>query len=216
MKKFKLMLLVSMLFLLLTGCADPWPESGLLSVLPDPNAKKWELHYELEDSASAILLKATQSSYDSYITQIEEAGFTMDVRSTENTYQAFNEDGYQIHLHFFGLKKQIEIVLYAPVENNPITWPSTGLGALLPVPPSATGEIRLDSEFMFCVSVTNISEEEFTEYANACIANGFENVSGLNEILLSAYNEDHVTLTVDYSGFNTMNITVSGAVSTAE
>ncbi|MBE5896020.1 MAG: hypothetical protein E7285_10225 [Lachnospiraceae bacterium] len=216
MKKFKLMLLVSMLFLLLTGCADPWPESGLLSILPDPNAKKWELCYELEDSASAILLKATQSSYDSYITQIEEAGFTMDVRSTENTYQAFNEDGYQIHLHFFGLKKQIEIVLYAPVENNPITWPSTGLGALLPVPPSATGEIRLDSESMFCVSVTNISEEEFTEYANACIANGFENVSGLNEILLSAYNEDHVTLTVDYSGFNTMNITVSGYFSTAE
>ena len=69
---------------------------------------------------------------------------------------------------------------------------------------------------MFCVSVTNISEEEFTEYANACIANGFENVSGLNEILLSAYNEDHVTLTVDYSGFNTMNITVSGYFSTAE
>lgn len=218
MKKFKLMLLVSMLFLLLSGCsnADPWPENGLLSVLPVSNTEEWELNYELEDSASAMLLEAERKHYDEYLALCEEAGFTIDVRATEDTYLAFNEEGYWLNLYYVSLKEQIDITLYAPTENAPITWPSEGLGALLPAPSSGTGEIILDSETLFTASITNISEEAFVEYANACVDAGFSTVSGQDEIHLAASNENLVTLRLDYIGFNTMNITVSGAVSTAE
>lgn len=54
-----------------------------------------------------------------------------------------------------------------------ITWPTTGMAALLPEPESTYGEIFTDSSDSFRAYIGNTTQEQYDAYVDACRSQGF-------------------------------------------
>jgi hypothetical protein len=77
-----------------------------------------------------------------------------------------------------------------------ISWPSSGLGALIPEPPSTWGRISYDGESSFDAEVGRVSEDDFSSYIAACKDAGFNVDYSDHSDWFNAKNADGVDLTL--------------------
>lgn len=78
--------------------AVSWPQGGLLNMLPVGSSDCFS-STEDDDFADVKFL-ADRSEFNSYVEKCPQAGFTVDERVHENSYCAYNEEGYRINIIF--------------------------------------------------------------------------------------------------------------------
>ena len=101
---------------------------------------------------------------------------------------------------------QMNITLRSPTEISDITWPDTGPGALLPTPTSQKGKIDSESSDRLYVHIGNTSREDFEKYIAECKKKGFTEDYSKTDDRYTAKNTDGYDLSVEYEGFNLMEI----------
>lgn len=196
-----------------------WPTSGMATRLPTPDSTRGEVTSSSDDYFHAEVYDYDEAKYNAYSQACKDAGFTIDGRSQNTYYAAYDQDGYKVELNYMDSgDSYMGIALYAPVPNDPISWPTTGLGAQIPTPASLTGEISSDSSTRFAASITNTTRDDYKAYVTACMEAGFANDYDRDDDSFNATNGKGLKVDVDYVGNNTMDITISqdpNATSTA-
>jgi len=70
------------------------------------------------------------------------------------------------------------------------TWPTSTLGAMLPVPESNKGEVTLETSEFIMIDVGEYSQQQFDTYVDNCFKKGFSVDYHKTSYLYSAYNND--------------------------
>lgn len=187
-----------------------WPSSGLAAMLPDPPSNKGNVISDDEESFSASVDEVSQGDYDDYVNACKEMGYTVDAEESGSDYDAFSEEGYRLSLSFYSSLEEMKVSLDAPIAMGDITWPSSGIGALLPVPPSLTGKVALDSSTRYSVYVS-MDADAFSSYVDACIDAGFDVDYDRDDDYFTADDASGNSIDLSYEGFNTVHIEISAA-----
>ena len=188
-----------------------WPTSGLATMLPTPDSERGTVVIDDADTFDANVEGWKKSDYDAYVEQCTEKGFTVDAVDDGDGYEAFTEDGYHLKLSYYDGLEEMSLRLEAPRELGPISWPTTGVGALLPAPESGTGEIAVDSSSQFTAYVGETDESAYSAYAEACMAAGFSVDYDRGDTHFNANDVSGNSLHLEFQGFDTMYISLYGA-----
>lgn len=187
-----------------------WPTSGMATRLPTPDSTRGEVTSNSGDYFGARAYDCDQAKYGSYLQSCKDVGYTIDARDENSYYEAYDQDGYKLELDYWDDDDPyMTIALYGPVPSDPISWPTTGLGAQLPKPASLTGEISSDSSSWFDASITNTTPDDYKAYVTACMEAGFTSDYRRDDSSFDATNGNGLKVDVDYVGNNTMDITAS-------
>lgn len=188
-----------------------WPTSGLATMLPTPNSDKGSVVIDNAETFSANVDGWGKANYDDYVAQCIEKGFVVDAVDDGDGYEAYTEDGYHLSLSFYDGLEQLDIHLEAPVEMGPISWPTSGAGALLPVPSSAKGQIAVDSSSQFTAYIGETDAEAYAAYVEACMSMGFSVDYDRGDTYFNADDASGNSLHLEYRGFGTMFISLHAA-----
>ena len=77
-------------------------------------------------------------------------------------------------------------------------WPTSGLNSILPQPKSNKGSIN-DSTNYFHITVHNTDEQDYVDYVDACVANGFTVDEKRTSSDFTAYNEEGYKLSTEFN-----------------
>jgi len=185
-----------------------WPSDGISTVLPQPPSNKGEIITNSGTSFYIHVSDLTKAQYDSYVKDCKTNGFTVDSSMDTTSYEAYNKDGYKVNLIYLSSEDQLSINLDAPKAFSTIQWPTTGAGALLPVPKSNVGSSEWESSDGFTVYIGKTTSDDYNAYVNACKEKGFSVDYRKGNNYFYADNADGYHLTVNYEGNQTMYINV--------
>ena len=183
-----------------------WHDFELSYLLPEPESNKGRLLTNTEDNLSIYICNSSKDEYDTYVDECKNKGFTIESEKTDSNYTAYNEDGFKIILWYDESDKEYHIDLSALEEMKDLEWPTRGVGALLPDPYESVGRVIRDESDYFSVIVGEMDKEDFKYYVEECEDEGFTVDYSKTEDYFSAKNEDGYSLTVKYTGFNTVEI----------
>lgn len=95
-------------------------------------------------------------------------------------------------------------------NNTKLSWPTTGVGNLLPKPESETGEISSESEKLFSVDIAETSMDSFKKYVEDCKEKGFTvDYSGTTDSYVAKDNNGNSLSILYYADEEKMSIMVS-------
>lgn len=183
-----------------------WEDLILGEQLPEPASNKGRIVVDSEDSLSVSVEKITKDDYKDYVEACEEFGYTVESKKDENSFKAFNEEGYSLDLWYMESSEELNISLDAPIEMGSYTWPNNNLGKLIPVPESTVGKMSWEYDNSFLLSVGETSEEDFADYVNACSDAGFVVDYEKGDTYYRAYDEAGNYISLTYEGNNVMTI----------
>lgn len=185
-----------------------WPSTGLAAMLPTPETMHGEIRENSDERFSADLEEFSSDDYWSYLDACKERGFTVDARQEGSTsYTAYSQDGYALELTFRG--DSLDVSLDAPDEMEPIDWPQSGAGALVPAPaPDVVGIVEIDSARRFEVLVGEMGPGDFLTYCDALAAAGFTIDYSRDNESYRAYDKAGNLVSANYEGFSTVSILV--------
>lgn len=190
----------------LPGEKVKWSSLNLGNHLPEPTKGKVDVGSDLEDILMLSIDDVKKSYYEKYLEMCIEKGYTIESKKSGTRYEAFNNEGYELSIYYSG--GNIELTLEAPEKMENITWPTTGLGAILPSPKSNTGKVNSDSSDTFRIHMGNMTIDDFNSYIENCKAKGFTIDYNKQEKNYSAKNSEGYRLSLQYLGFNTVDILI--------
>lgn len=79
-----------------------------------------------------------------------------------------------------------------------IRWPNTELVSRLPMPETLNGEVQWESAEEYCVDLTDVTQEQFDDYIDACMDKGFVVDYYRDSSEFWAYDKNGYDLSVDY------------------
>lgn len=183
-----------------------WSELELGKYIPEAKKGKIDVGSNLDDYLSMSIENVSKSYYQEYKNDCIKMGYTVESKSNGDRYEAFNNDGYELSLSY--ISDDIWIILQAPEEMKEIEWTSQGLSAMLPKPSSTYGKIVSDSSNSFRVHIGKTTIDEFNKYVTECQNKGFNVDYNKQEENYYAKNSDGYRLSVNYLGFNTIDILI--------
>jgi len=183
-----------------------WSSLELAEKIPEPKKGKLRVGSDLDDWLGVTLKNVSNDYYNEYKNACIDMGYTVDVKKYGDSYEAFNNEGYKLSLSY--TSKDIGIMLKAPEELSQIQWPTSGIGAMLPVPKSTLGKITSDSSNTFQVTIGNTTIEDFNSYIKACEDKGFNVEYNKQEKNYSAKNVEGYRLNVTYIGANIITVLI--------
>lgn len=183
-----------------------WPSHNFASLIPQLNDKTGIIETETEETLKIILYDVSAVEIKNYITDCENAGFTIDTEKKDTSFNGFNADGYEISVSYNKMKA-MSITVKAPMEFSKISWPSSGPATLIPKPSFEVGKISSDYDWAFSIYIGDMTLDEFNSYVDKCIDKGFEKDLRTDHYFSADKGED-VTLTIEYVGFNTVVIRI--------
>lgn len=195
-----------------------WPSDGLFSQVPKPNSEYGRIGLDLDDSMSATIYEITVDDWNDYVEECKNTGYTIDAIEENDSYEAYNEAGYQIDLSFRDYDENdlsFEMFVYAPKNKGAIAWPTVGLATLLPTPSGNEGEITVDSSSQFNAYICNMNMDAYNQYVADCQNAGFIVDYSNEERYYDADNENGDSLRITYEGFNTISIRLYAAEESA-
>lgn len=188
-----------------------WDAHSISTALPKPTSNSGSFVGEYSDHTEVVIGKVTPSEHSAYLDECKERGYIIEAVSDEKSYTAFNLNGYKLQLSYNSGNKEMKIVLYNPIEFQQINFPSRGIGSLLPVPKSLSGNVQIDSEWYYSVYINYMSREDVSKYVDSCIEAGFSKKKHRYDNSFWAENSAGVSLEVLYEGNNVMYIQISGS-----
>lgn len=90
----------------------------------------------------------------------------------------------------------------AKYKEETLSWPGTGLAAMLPVPDFKYGRITHNGADYIDADIYLASENEFKEYKEKCKECGFDDISSEDETIMYAYNSNNYYLSLYYYEYN--------------
>lgn len=197
---------------LLTACGKGeeliWQDMVLGEQLPVYEAAKGEIHSNDEESLWMDIYEIGQDEYKAYAKKCEEFGYTVEVDSSDSSYDAYNQEGYKLSLYYQEYSKELDVSLDAPMQMEKIQWPTSESGKQLPKPKSLQGKITSDTENGFYLYVGNTTKEEYKEYVDLCSKKGFKEDYDKGDTYYSANNKKGYHLSLHWTGDNVMSIDV--------
>lgn len=193
-----------------------WKLHEISGVLPEPPSELGAFISETKDYTEVVVGEITVEEYTQYFTMIkDELGYTIEANPYGSAYIAFNPDGYKIEISHNQGNSEMKIKLHQRLECSEITFPEIGVGALIPLPKSQSGNETLDEKWSYAVTLENMTMSDFKDYSEQCIKSGFsKNVRQYDKSYYADYSGDKsIGIAVSYEGFNRVRIHVSGEYS---
>lgn len=184
-----------------------WPKSGIAQKIPQPKATTGRIDSNYSDYFS-IEVPADSDDFNDYVEACKQRGFDVDAVTSGSSYYAYNSEGYKVTVYGWSFSETMEVSIDAPRQFSSITWPPTGVGALLPNPPSLKASIEEEGADSFRAYFGDVSTEAFSRYANACIGAGFDADYSKTGTYFYGENGDGIRVHLEYEGFNTMSVSV--------
>ena len=91
-----------------------WPFGEIGNMLPKLEGKQGKLSWEDSDGLSMDLYDISTKEFTEYVKKCQEAGFNVDYSMRNNTYSAYNADGYDLYLSLNESGKKMWIRVSAP------------------------------------------------------------------------------------------------------
>ncbi|MBQ3151620.1 MAG: hypothetical protein IJB86_10300 [Clostridia bacterium] len=101
-----------------------WPDSAAGSMLPVPKSIIGKFTEEYENSFFVYVGNTSKADYDEYVRACSERGFTVDYEKDENSYSAYNDDGWYVETEYLGGNimsidiSKTEVIPPAPTEES--------------------------------------------------------------------------------------------------
>ena len=185
-----------------------WSELIMGEVIPEPASNLGEVYLNSDDYLSVEIVKLSAEQYKEYLTVCKDKGFTVDSDQSDTLYDAYNKDGYKLHLYYYEGENELDISLNAPIKMSQMTWSTSDYGKMLPTPKSTLGRIEKDDKTGLTVYIGETTLDDYNAYVTACTEKGFTVNSKKTEKTFTASNAEGYKLTVDYKGNNTMYISL--------
>lgn len=202
----------------LSGCGGSsgrlrWPETSLGERLPDPPVKNGEIIVETSDTLHARAVDATEKHYQSFVEDCEDNGFTIDSKQEDDSFSAYDEDGYFVEVRYTKSAETIDITINASMEADftEIEWPKSEIASSVPVPLSNIGTISWENEDGFVAYIGETSKDEYDEYVDRCYSGGFTIDYSKGDDYFRGVNEQGYHLHLDYKWNETMFIRMDTA-----
>ncbi len=196
----------------LSGCSSSekirWDDMVLGAQLPQPPAKKGQIHTNSAEELWVDVEKISDKQYADYVQACQTAGFTVDPESNSMSFSAYNAAGYKLELSYYGNKEELHIRLKKPMELGPITWPDSEAGRQLPAPESLTGKFSFEYDDHFFVYIGDTSRDAYNAYVSACRDKGFTVDYSKGDDYYRADNDAGWHVSVDYEGSQIMSIRI--------
>lgn len=185
-----------------------WSDIEMHKVLPEPENTFGTIHHNSKTDLMLTLSDLSEKDFKAYRDTCISAGYETEADESSISYSAYNQDGYEISLIYYQNNEELNVTLTAPEEMDEFEWPSNGLAAMLPATKSKIGNITSDSSENFSVHVGNTPIEEYDTYVKECEKKGFTVDYDKGEKSYSALNADKYQLHLEYSGFQTITISL--------
>lgn len=188
-----------------------WYGLALSSVLPEPPVTTGTVVYdEYMNTTTVTLGRLSSAQFAAYRDACREKGFTIEEKDSVSTYEAFNPDGYKIMQVFTSGNGELAITVTEPLTFSEIIWPTSGVAALLPEPPSLSACVHSSDGWYYSVSIHGMTHAMYEEYVEQCKAAGFDRDSYKYDNGYTGYISLDEWVNITYKGFDTVNITVTG------
>ena len=186
-----------------------WDELVLGNMLPRSNFVSGRIITNSDSELQIYLADATKTAFLDYIQKCKSRGFTFDSSQSTNDYDAYDDNGYRLYLHFNETDSELSIKLYDPVKRNNLNWKTVPLMENMPTPPSMVGEFLLNFDWTVSVYVLDVSYNDYELYVDKCIDAGFTIDFSRYETLFYGDNKGGDELKVSWEGNNTMHISIT-------
>ncbi|MEC4184954.1 DUF6591 domain-containing protein [Adlercreutzia sp. R21] len=95
-----------------------WPDRGMGALLPVPESTYGVIYNNTSEWFNGDVGDYDKSQYDAYVAACEDAGFIEGYIKNDDSYWAWNSEGYYVHLGFDKDKGYMSFSLEAPKEGN--------------------------------------------------------------------------------------------------
>lgn len=181
------------------------PDAMPYPLLPVYEPMYGEITSDNEDKIKISLYQTDAAVYDSYVQGCVDNGFVVDAEKKTASYKAYNETGYHITVTY-NKKATISVVIESPMDFHKITWPTSGVAALIPAPPSVMGSISTNSASSFTAYIANITREQYDAYVDTCMDCGFDIDYNRYDDSFNAENKEGTDISLSYRGGNVMYV----------
>lgn len=135
---------------------EAWSDEIVLSnIIPEVKGTVDHTYENTEEELWITFKSVDDSQYKDYLTACKNRGFTVEEKTDSLGYTAFNADGYQIELTYFGSSEDLTILLKAPMEMDEIIFPIGQAGNAVPKPKSTFGKIDYERDDRFSLYLGN-------------------------------------------------------------
>ena len=105
------------------GSGFELPDTKITKMIPDPKSDYGELTYSSDEELMVNILKYSKDNFKSYIKECAKSGFNVEAVTTETSYDAKNNDGYELSIYYYDDDKEMDISVSKPKtseesENN--------------------------------------------------------------------------------------------------
>ena len=183
------------------------PDAIPYSLLPMYEPMYGEITSDNGDSLKISLYQTDKAVYESYVQCCVDNGFVVDAEKATTSYEAYNESGYHIKVTY-NKNESISVIIEIPMDFRKITWPTSGVAALIPAPPSDIGSISTDSTSTFTAYIANITREQYDAFVDSCMACGFNVDYNRYDNSFNAENKEGADISLSYRGGNVMYVHV--------
>lgn len=187
-----------------------WSQVALSDLLPEPPADRGILATNTEEALKVTLPGVSDRQYQKYLDACIERGFSVDAEKTSAGYSALDADGYSLSLR--RIDDRLIISLSAPIRFETISWPTSTVRRLLPVPESAVGKFAYEFSDGFAVTVANTSKADYDRYVADCSDCGFNVDYDKGGNYYYAYHPDGYYLMLEYLGSDTMSVIIESPI----
>lgn len=160
---------------------EDWPTSPLAKMIPSMDRKCASVFENKDSLYIRVADKINKESFNAYVSECKERGFTVDATEDGTSYEAFNPEGYELSVRYSDFSNEITIDLDAPKTNSKLIWPTAGLATKIPNPEKAKGSIAVDSSSQFTAYVGEMDKADYDAYVAKCIEKGFDADYSKNE-----------------------------------
>ncbi len=185
---------------------DKWEDIILSEKIPKTKKGKLDITTNETDNAFIGVEDVDDKYYAEYKDECVKMGYTIDAKEDGDEYEAFNKDGYKLRVYIIFTKMYID--LNAPEKLGSITWPTSGIGLLLPTPKSTLGRVESDSSDYFRIILGDTSKDEYNNYVKSCEDKGFNVDYDKRDDYYSAKNSDGYSIVVSYLGNNNIEVKI--------
>ena len=209
MKKILVVCIVAITLIGLVSCSGgfEWPDGVLGNMIPKMDGVKGEIGYEDSNSLRITLEDIKEGQYLDYIEECKNKGFSVEISEDNDSFCAFNIDGYKIDISYFS-SGDMWITAEAPIAMSNFDWPDSDIAKLLPKPDSNYGKIEWEAEYGFVIYVGNTTRAEYKDYVDMVYALGFTVDYDRGDDYFYADNIEGYSVSLKYEGFNIMFVRI--------
>lgn len=187
---------------------EEWPTGAMAQMIPSMNHKCSSV-YDFDDSLSINTEDGvSKQEFDAYVSECKERGFDIVAEEENESFEAFNQDGYKLTCTYHSSSKSVSIDLEEPKAAGTLQWPKSGPATLLPNPEKSKGNVDVDSSSQLHAYVGNMSKAEYQDYVDKCIDLGFDVDYSKSNTYFEAEDKNGNSLSLTYEESGVMEISL--------